>query len=92
MSFKGKNLCLFANGQANITGIFGWKNPGKKLANFVIIKYSFTFWAGSAALEVYMSKLEVLTFSIVVFLFNKIFEKVVLEFSILLDNDKYIYF
>ena len=62
------------------------------LANFVIIKYSFTFWAGSAVLEVYMSKLEVLTFSIVVFLFNKIFEKVVLEFSILLDNDKYIYF
>jgi hypothetical protein len=39
-------------------------------------KYSFTFWAGGAALEVYMSKLEVLTFSIVVFLFNKIFEKV----------------
>jgi hypothetical protein len=43
-------------GQANITGIFGWKNPSRKLANFVIIKYSFIFWAGSATLEVYMSK------------------------------------
>ena len=61
------------------------------MANFVIIKYSFTFWAGSAVLEGYMSKLEVLTFSNVVFLFNKIFEKVVLEFSFLLVNDIYIF-
>jgi hypothetical protein len=59
--------------------VFGWENPGKKLANFVIIKYSSTFWTGSAALEVYMSRLEEFTYSIVV-LFYKIFKKVVLEF------------
>jgi hypothetical protein len=47
---------------------------------------------GSAALEVYMSKLEMLTCSIVVILFNEIFKKVVLEFSISLVNDTCIYF
>jgi hypothetical protein len=47
--------------------VFGWKNPGKKLANFVIIKYSSTFRTGSAALEVYMFNVEELTYSIVVF-------------------------
>jgi hypothetical protein len=53
--------------------VFGWKNPGKKLANLVIIEYSSTFWTESAALEVYKSKLEELTYSIIVFLFNKIY-------------------
>ena len=37
------------------------KNPDKNLANIIIIKYSFTFWIGSVALEVYMANLEVLT-------------------------------
>jgi hypothetical protein len=59
--------------------VFEWKNSGKKLANFVIIEYSPTFWTRSAALEVYMSRLEEFTYSIVVF-FYKIFKKVVLEF------------
>ena len=60
------------------------------MANFEIIEYSFTFWTGSAALEVYMSNLEELT--LLYFLFNKIFEKVVLEFSILLLNNIFIFF
>ena len=74
--------------------VFGWQNPGKKLANFIIIEYSSTFWTGSAALEVYMFKLEELTYSIplLYFLLNKIFEKFVLEFSISLVNDIYIIF
>jgi hypothetical protein len=41
------------------------KIPSKKLANFIIIEYSFIFWTRSAASEVYMSKLEVLTYAIV---------------------------
>jgi hypothetical protein len=45
--------------------VFEWKNPGKNLANFVIIEYSSTFWTRSAALEVYMSRLEEFTYSIV---------------------------
>ena len=60
------------------------------MANFEIIEYSFTFWTGSAALEIYMSNLEELT--LLYFLFNKIFEKVVLEFSILLLNNIFIFF
>jgi hypothetical protein len=51
----------------HIYRVFEWKNPGKKLANFAIIEYSSTFWTRSAALEVYMSRLEEFTYSIVVF-------------------------
>jgi hypothetical protein len=43
------------------------RGPGKKLANFIIIEYSSTFWTGSTALEVYMSRMEEFTYSIVVF-------------------------
>jgi hypothetical protein len=67
LNFKGKKPVFICTSDKRIYQVFGWKNPGKKLVNFIIIEFSSTFWTGSATLEVFMCKLEELTYSTVVF-------------------------
>ena len=48
LNIKGKKPVFICTSDKRIYQVFGWKNPGKKLANFIIIEFSSTFWTGSA--------------------------------------------